>query len=153
MFKRISKLLRNISPRAAGEEENRIEDSLEFAVAVLLVEIMHADHQLDERERSMVIKLMQSQFGMDESDAIELFSGASDKMDHVVSLHQYTSRINSDFSYPQKEHLMLNLWRVVFADGRVDKYEEHLVRRVADLVYLSHKDFIKAKHAAEANPL
>lgn len=153
MFKRLLKILENISPGAGGAQESRKNDSIELAVAILLVEVMHADYQLDEREGAMVVRLLQGQFEMTEPEAIELFAMASEKMKHAVSLYQYTSRLNRALSYQQKQNFMINLWRVVFADGQVDKYEEHLVRRVADLIHLSHKDFIKAKHFAEANPV
>ena len=123
-------------------------DDTRFSVAILLVEVMHADHVLHDEEQLLVIKLLQQQFSLEESAAIELFGRAKEKMKDAVSLHQYTSRINSELLYPQKFELMTNLWKVVFADGQVDRYEEHLVRRLADLIHVSHKDFIKAKHLA-----
>ena len=114
---------------------------------------MHADHQSDRQEQQMIVKLLQQQFELDKFHAMELFSKANEKMKDVVSLHQFTSQVNSALPYKQKQALMVNLWRVVFSDGRIDKYEEHLIRRVADLIHLSHKDFIKAKHLAEESPL
>ena len=148
------KWLQNIglkSDKSSSSSINGIEDSSAFAVTILLIEVMHADHQLDESEKRMILHLLQQQFGMDKSDADELYVAATTKMRHAVSLHRYTSRLNSDFSYEQKQQFMTNLWQVIFADGQIDKYEEHLARRIADLIYLSHKDFIKSKHIAETN--
>jgi len=123
-------------------------DSIKFAVTILLVEVMYADHKLDKLEKKVVIKLLQEQFALDAAEAIRLFDLASHKMNDVVSLHQYTSRVNTELTIQEKHSLMINLWKVVFADGQVDKYEEHFVRRVADLLHYSHRDFIKAKHVA-----
>jgi uncharacterized tellurite resistance protein B-like protein len=44
--------------------------------------------------------------------------------------------------------LVENMWRVAFSDQKLDKYEEALIRKVADLIYVSHQDFIKTKLAA-----
>ena len=137
-------------PEKSSEKDD--VDSIKFAVAILLVEVMHADHQLDEGEISMVTQLLRQQFAIDESAAQYLFSEADKKMQEVVSLHQYTSLLNVALTYEEKQTLMTNLWRIVFSDGRVDKYEEHLVRRVADLIHVRHKDFIKAKHQAQQHP-
>ena len=38
-----------------------------------------------------------------------------------------------------------HLWEIAFADSRLDKYEEHMVRKIAGLIYVEHKDFINAK--------
>jgi uncharacterized tellurite resistance protein B-like protein len=37
------------------------------------------------------------------------------------------------------------LWKVSSADGHIDAHEEHLVRKVADLLYVPHARFIQAK--------
>lgn len=152
MLKYIKTALANIASSAKNPVEKGDPDSLKFAVAILLVEVMHADHHLDEQEEVMVIHLLQQQFELEESVARGLFSKATEKMKNVVSLHQYTSHINAKLSRHEKLNLMVNLWKVVFADDQVDKYEEHLIRRVADLIHIGHKNFIKAKHLAQENP-
>lgn len=148
MFKRIQSILTSLISPSLAPDNKENSDDIQFSVALLLTEIMHADHVLHEHEKQMVINLLRQQFSLEETAATELYLRANKKMNEVVSLHHHTSRINSDFSYLKKFELMINLWKVVFADGQVDRYEEHLVRRVADLIYISHKDFIKAKHLA-----
>ena len=123
--------------------------SCELAVSVLLVEVMYADHQLDESERSMIADLLKRLYGLSDIDARRHIATAEAVMTDAVSLHQYTSSVNARLSYSDKILLIEGLWHVVYADGQVDKYEEHLVRRIADLIYISHKDFIKAKHSAQ----
>lgn len=152
MLKRLQSILGSIFLPSRAHENTEIADDIQFSVAVLLVEVIHADHVLHEQEQRMVIDLLRRQYALDEAAATELFSRANEKMKDAVSLYQYTSLINSKLSYRQKFEFMTNLWRVVFADGQVDRYEEHLVRRVADLIYLAHKDFIRAKHLANESP-
>lgn len=153
MLRRIKTALGNITAAHTKPATSDDADNLKFAVTILLVEVMHADHHLDEQEISMVIQLLQQQFELDETTARALFSKANQKMKDVVSLHQYTSHINAKLSREEKKVFMTNLWRVVYADGRVDKYEEHFVRRVAGLIHVGHKDFIKAKHLAQECPV
>ncbi len=149
MLKKIKSALEKITSSSNRFEKEDAADSLKFAIAILLVEVMHADHQLDEQEKILVIQLLKKQFELDESAARELFLKANEKMKNMVSLHHYTSLINSELPYQNKQLLMKNLWSVVLSDGQIDKYEEHLVRGIADLIHLSHKDFIKAKHQAQ----
>lgn len=149
MFKQIQSFLSSIIPSSGPHQKTGATEDIRFSVAILLVEIMHADHVLHEHEQSLVIRLLEQQFVLDEFAATALFKSANDKMKDAVSLHEYTSRLNSELSYPQKFQLMTNLWKVVYADGQVDRYEEHLIRRMADLIHVSHKDFIRSKHLAE----
>ena len=38
-----------------------------------------------------------------------------------------------------------DLWRIAYSDERIDKYEDYVIRKVADLIYVTHSDFIKSK--------
>lgn len=153
MLKRIQSILGNII--SSTSSHGHIDESVDvhFAVAILLVEVMHADHVLHDHEQEIVLKLLKQQYALNEAEAMDLFTRANKKMNDVVSLHRYTSMLNSKLLHEQKFKLVTNLWRVVLADGQVDKHEEHLVRRVADLIYLGHKGFIKAKHLAIESPI
>jgi uncharacterized tellurite resistance protein B-like protein len=78
-----------------------------------------------------------------------LWQLAQEEARSATSLFQFTSLINSSYGYPEKIRLLHHMWEVAWADGRVDRYEEHLIRKVADLLYLSHGDFIRAKLASK----
>ena len=67
----------------------------------------------------------------------------------ATSLYQFTGQINDHLDQQQKQSLLESIWRVAFADGRIDKYEEHLIRRMADLLHLNHREFMQARHRAE----
>ena len=112
----------------------------------MLAEVMCADHKLDEQEKKTIIHILQEQFRLNEKQAVDLFSYAEEKTREVVSLQEYTSQINKLLNNMQRVKLVENIWRVIYADGEIDKYEEHLIRRIAELLYVSHSDFIKTKH-------
>ena len=87
-------------------------------------------------------------FELDPAASARLYREAERHADDATSLYEFTRLINDHFELTEKENLVELLWFVAFADGALDKYEEHLVRRVADLVHVSHGAFIRAKHRA-----
>jgi uncharacterized tellurite resistance protein B-like protein len=103
---------------------------LHLAAAVLLVEVAKADHSLQE------------------SDLVEV---AHDTAEADVSLHRQIDLINRHFTAGQKLDLVRGLWEVACADGEIHHHEEALIRRLADLIYVSHTDFIRSKHRALDN--
>lgn len=126
------------------------QELIRMAAAVLFVEVMHADHQVDKRERQIVKHALVESFSLSKQDADELLKKAEDRVKGVTSLHEFTSLLHSRLSNEEKVMLIEQIWRIILADNEVDKYEEHLVRRIADLLYISHRDYIRAKLIAEA---
>ena len=123
---------------------------IKMAAAVLFVEVMHADHKVDKRERQIVKQALQECFSLSSKDAEDLFHLAEERVKDVTSLHEFTSILHGRFNYEEKIMLLEQIWRIVLADNDVDKFEEHLVRRIAELLYIKHSDFIRAKLNAEA---
>ena len=121
-----------------------------MAAAVLFVEVMHADHQVDKRERQIVMLALLESFSLSRKDAEELLEQAEERVKDVTSLHEFTSLLHSRLSNEEKVMLVEQIWRIILADNDVDKYEEHLVRRIAELLYVSHRDYIRAKLNAQA---
>ena len=116
-----------------------------LAVATLLVEIARADFDVDPTERIAIRRMLGASYGLDPESAGELLARAEHAVEESVSLHEFTSRLNDELSPKEKTGIVEMLWRVAFADGRIDKYEEHLVRKAADLLYVPHRHFIRAK--------
>ena len=76
---------------------------------------------------------------------------AEDRVKDVTSLHEFTSLLHGRLSNEEKVMLIEQIWRIILADDYVDKYEEHLVRRIAELLYVSHSDYIRAKLSAQGD--
>lgn len=123
-----------------------------LAVATLLVEIARADFEVDSAERTAIRRMLASAYGLDPETARSLVAEAERAAEEVVSLYEFTRRLNEELSPPEKVEIIEMLWRVAFADGRLDKYEEHLVRKAADLLYVPHRRFIRAKLKIEGEP-
>ena len=133
-----------LSPEGTDDEDQKLK-AYELAGAALMVEVMQTDHQLDERESEEFIKVLQDTFQLDAKEVDEIAGLAQEQADHATSLYEFTRLINDNYSYQDKVRLIENLWRLAFADEKLDKYEEGLIRRIADLIHVSHGDFIKAK--------
>ena len=126
---------------ATQQDDKRIE----LATAALMFELMRTDARIDERERQTLTKLLSETFALDKDSLQELISMAEIAASEATSLFEFTSLINESYNYDQRVRLVENLWRVAFADEKLDRYEEHMIRNVSDLIYVKHSDFIRTK--------
>lgn len=125
------------------------EHAVRIATAALLIETAGSDFEFDERERQELDRLIVKTYGLSQEECDDLLRIAETEVETSVSLDQFTRLLDRNLSPRQKRRVMELLWQVAFADGRIDKYEEYLIRRLADLLHVPHKVFILAKLAAE----
>lgn len=118
---------------------------LELATAALLLDMARMDQAVDARERAAAAAALQRSFALDEAQTEELLVLAERRAAASNDYYQFTSVLNRELGPEQKVRVIEQLWTVAFADGRLDKYEEHLVRKLAELLYVSHSEFIAAK--------
>jgi len=126
-----------------------IEHQLNLAAAALLVEMVLQDEHIDSAEVASVKRLLCKQFNLSTTEAEDLYLLAEEEKHSATDYHQFTKLIASHYTQPQKIQLIESLWKVAFSDQVLDRYEEHMVRRIADLIHVSHKDFIQARHRVE----
>jgi len=139
----------NIHPPAIGGAARDDTHALHLATAALMIEMSRADFHVDEVELAEISAVLGKQFRLTEKEVQELVCLAGLEMKTAASLYQFTSLIDKSFQPEQKRQVIEMLWRVAFADGHKDKYEEYLVRKVADLLHVSHQDFIRARIRVE----
>lgn len=131
---------------AAPDEPGPAREKREhLAAAALLVEVMRSDDRFADEERRAVLVSLQRRFHLDDAEAAELLALAETQARDAHDLFQFTSRINASFPPAGKVRLIEELWRVAYADAVLHKYEEHFIRRVADLLHVPHSAFIAAK--------
>ena len=135
---------------ATAEEPESGNLKTDLASACLLIEVMKSDHELDDREAAEFIEILQKQLDISDEDLADLVTLAEAEAKQATSLYEFTSLINAGYDYENKLALIENMWRVAYADERLDKYEEHLIRKISDLIYVSHRDFIRTKHSARS---
>jgi uncharacterized tellurite resistance protein B-like protein len=138
-----------ISPlRPGGRGAAEAEHRLRLATAALFIEMMRADFEVTEDERRKLETAVRDTLELGADEARELLALAEQEVEAAVELFQFTRLIDESFSPEQKAALVERLWRIAYADAHVDRLEEHLVRKIANLLHVSHRDYIAAKRAA-----
>ena len=133
----------------ARESEAECEHRLQLAAAALLIETARADFSADEVEEASLRTLLCETLDLSPEEVDTLLRQAGEQLDEATSLYDFTRVINDHYSAAQKLELVSSKWRVAYADGRLDKYEEYLIRQVAELIYVPHSDYIRVKLAAK----
>ena len=144
MIKRIKDLLSNFSNHEEEIEDEKIS-LLDKACSALLIEVAYADKIFDVSEINSLKESLKETYKIDEEIINELISDAKKTVDESTSLYEYTRVVNDEFDYSDKLELLSRIWKLAFADGNLDKYEDHLIRKISDLIHISHSDFIKIK--------
>lgn len=124
--------------------------TLELATAVLLVEVMRADGGLDATEQDAVVDALRRHCHLADDEAAQLAAVAHDTARDAGDFFAFTSRLNERLDMPQKIAVVESMWGVAFADGVLSAHEQHLMRRVADLLHLPHGAHMHAKMRARA---
>ena len=141
--------LREYLNNTFAENENEAEDrSLKLACTVLMFEVLRADMQTHPEEIAKIRAHVCRAFEIDQHEADLLMQQARRETEHSVSLHEVIRAVNEEYDAPQKRDLIRMLWDVAYADGELDRYEEHTIRKLADRLHVPHRDFIRSKHQA-----
>lgn len=143
MFSSLRQLF--VEQLSSEKQGDHSEHSVRMASAALMIEIARADFQVDHDELRHIESLLRASLDITEQEIVELVSLAQQESQEATSLHEFTQLINQNYSAQEKIRLMEFLWRVAYADGDLDKYEEYMLRKISDLLYISHSDYIKAK--------
>ncbi len=139
-----------ISTQQEGPEVDPVQRT-RLAVSALLLEIAVSDFESEPKERQAIIHIVKTRFGLNQAEADELIAMAEQEHRTSTDYFQFTRLINEHYDPAQKVELVELLWGVAYADGELHHYEEHVIRRLADLLHVSHRDFISAKHRAIEN--
>ena len=115
-----------------AEEEQTFSSiaKIDLACAALLIEVINSDHKLEEQETQAFLSVLKNNLNIPDEDIDELVGLAENQAKEATSLYEFTRLINNDYDYTQKVGLIENMWRIAFSDNNLDKYEDHLIRKV-----------------------
>jgi uncharacterized tellurite resistance protein B-like protein len=147
MLNKLSDFLSSIIVPAA--DERRPEHSLQLATAVLLIEVMRSDADSADEERTTILDILRQRFGLPDTEVAQLAELGHRTAQAANDLHQFTSLINRELALAEKIRIVEYLWQVAYADGRISAHENHLMRRMADLLHIGHGDYVAAKMRAK----
>ena len=141
----IAKLIDWIEGSLSPSNSPQREPDLNAVTAVLYVELLRSDHVIQAEELSLLAEVLSSQFSLSSSEVADLIDNAQQHIEESADLVQFTRVVNQHCDIPSKCQLIENLWRLAYADNHLDGHEEAFIRKVADLLYVSHSDFIRSK--------
>ena len=140
------KSIQNIFKRKENESPvDSKKSEQELTYASLLIEVINSDNKFDDRERDKLLEILSSKLDIHKEELDNFTELAQKKSEDSTSLYEFTREINDQYEYEEKVSLITDLWGIAYSDGKLDKYEDYVIRKIADLIYVSHADFIKSK--------
>ena len=116
---------------------------------LVMIDVARADHVFEESEFDRVLQLVEAHFELTPDQAAELVNMASERAEDLTSLHDFTQLLHRHLDEAEKARIIGLLWQIAYADGRLDKYEDSLVRKISDLLHVSRGRVMRLKHDAE----
>jgi uncharacterized tellurite resistance protein B-like protein len=148
MLKTLKDLWGALAPAPAVGAAADLDHTLQLATAVLLVEVMRSEPQIDAQERRLVLAALQDKFALADDEVARLVELAEQVSREATDYFGFTSKINESFDIEQKVRMIEHMWRVAYADGTLSAHENHLMRKMADLLYIPHGAYVGAKMRA-----
>jgi len=149
MLRTLKDLFNTFTAAASRQSLLEREHALQLATAVLLVEVMQADTEIDLAERNAVLAALRRQFPLGDDELARLVAQAEQTAKGAYDYHRFTSSINERFTQAQKVHMVEAMWQVAYADAHLDAHENHLISKIAGLLHVTHGEYIAAKMRAK----
>ena len=137
--------LKNLFAQPLPAEENSDEHLIALAAGMLLIEVAWADHEIAEAELEHIKAALRKLYDLNQTDISQIVNQARSDHESSVGLQQHTHYLTQQLTRDERIELLTHLWKVALFDGEKHKYEEHLIRKITDLLYLNHSDFIRTK--------
>lgn len=141
----LSKLIAYFNNELQTEADENKGQKLQEACAVLLIEVSKADYDESSIERDTIRSLLSGGFNLSEQKINELLQLAQNESDGATSMYPFVKLINENYEYQQRVELVSKMWQVAYADNELSEYEDFIIRKIADLLHVSHSDFIRTK--------
>lgn len=145
MFDKIRNML---TDRKEPDHDVRVGDQkrrIQIATAVILLEVAYADYEFSTDERERIVRILKDEFSLDDESVLELLQIYEERRRKSIDIWHFTEIINRNFSEEEKCRIIDTVWQVIYADGKLDKYEDYLVHKLSTILHLSHQQMIEAK--------
>lgn len=143
MFEKLKKIF-----ETNNSETNSVDDTLISYLVSLFVEVSRVDYKIDEKEINSIIEILAKEFNFN-LDLIKEKLNIVRTSERLIGYHPITKYLNENFDINFKKKVVLGLWKIAFVNNDLDKYEDHLVRKVSDLLYINHADNMLLRNKAK----
>jgi uncharacterized tellurite resistance protein B-like protein len=144
MFNLKKRLLKTPEKNTAIQELDEIE-RIQIATCIILLEVAKSDDEFSSIEKTTLTAILKKKFELSEEAAEELMKIAGRKREESIDLWEFTHLINNNYTKEQKRKIVEAVWKIIYADDKLDKYEDQFVHKLAKLLQLKHDDLIEAK--------
>lgn len=145
MIDRLKKFFSKSPEGVVQDARGKSEHDVLVAVCALFLEIARIDETFSPGEMDTILAILKEKYGLSPQHAEDLVAEAQQELDESVDLWQFSHLINQHYSDEEKQKIIEILWRIVFIDGKMDRYEHYLMRKLRSLLRLSHDQLIAAK--------
>jgi uncharacterized tellurite resistance protein B-like protein len=145
MFDIIQKFFAPQEQATSTKEESTAQHNIYVATCALLVEMAQIDGEFSEQEKENLIRLLESEYTLSRDYINEITAIAEKKLKTSNDLWKFTNLINQNYDPPEKIKIIELIWKIVYSDGKLDKYEDYLIHKLARLLNLQHSELIDAK--------
>jgi uncharacterized tellurite resistance protein B-like protein len=148
MFKRITVFFESTMSLAVTDKAENDYHKKQMAAAALFIEVLKSDFEHRDEEWATVESSLRELFDLSSDEITQITALAEEEVHNAISLQGFTRCINDNYSNEEKLRIVEMLWRVVLADGVINKHENHIMRKIGALLYIPHKDYVRAKQQA-----
>ncbi|MBN1297542.1 TerB family tellurite resistance protein [bacterium] len=141
----LKKILSDLQAVPRGDDLQEHQYTTALAASVILLEVASSDREIATTEQEHIVSILRDHFALSTDDVRELLEAARDARENAVDVYQFTRVINEACTRDEKRVLMDGIWKVIYADGRLDEHEDHLAHQLTRLLHLDHRDMIDAK--------
>lgn len=128
-----------------AENENEVSHDIRLATCALLLEMSKIDDEFSDKEKEQIISILKKEYNVSDENIDLLLNLADDELKGSIDLWQFTNLINQNYILEEKIRIIEMIWKVAFADGKLNQHEDYLVHKLANLLRLNHKQLIDAK--------
>ena len=145
MMERLRKPFGRAKPKDRAKDTRADLGDVRIAACALFLEMARVDGEFSDVERSRVLAILKNEYHLSDGDALQIIEATDQELEQSIDLWQFTKRINQRHSDEEKINIIEMLWKIVYADGTMDKHERYLVHKLSGLLRLSHEELIDAK--------
>ncbi|MGM0383612.1 MAG: TerB family tellurite resistance protein [Thermodesulfobacteriota bacterium] len=145
MINLIKKFFSKRKPNDSSNQSEQLSSDIHIATCALFLEMANIDGEFSALEKENIISILKRDFDLSDEHAARLLEASNQELKKSIDIWKFTNRINQNYSMEEKIRVVETVWDVVYADGKLDKHENYLVHKLANLLHLSHKQLIDAK--------
>ena len=148
IYQRITAYFESTMSVSAADSPDNTDHKKHMAAAALFIEVLKSDYEHRDEEWTAVETALHELFDLSSDEIAQITSLAEEEVHNATSLQGFTSCVNEQYSKEEKVKIVEMLWRIALADGVIDKHENHIMRKIGALLYIPHKDYVRAKQQA-----